>query len=643
MSSPALEPLGVLARAQDSFGIPPNAPANEWPFNLLSQRAVRFAGGRIGRPGDSPLSPADPAEQALCDAISEKATALVNKIAVRPADAVFEPFRLPVLPGEPVPSGVTADLIRERFGGTLHPWAKVELTPLADARSYDLSGLFFGVYPHNPTAHNAPWKAVWDWFKTNRELTGGGWAVSVEGGVTGTQAVRLLVGLTAAGSVVGVATVGPVSGLTRTMTPAEMYPQLVEFERSEFVQWLDPAGGRAVARVILRTFPPEVVASSDEGAWAGRTRAAAAGVRSRSRPAFWRSRFHQLTPERAVVLPAAWEGVQRCGTGGRWNAHWDGGPQLYADLWKRFGEFERGGDGFHLFDPDAVRRCADWLATRDENWLKGRYADLRATDYAPFVSEADFAAVAAVFLRTKEFYTHAAALGLAVVTEVTARTDEQIAAETAHPLPAARPTPPGACPADEMLLAPLMACLETHSCGDGDGETEWPHNDLSPRIVRFTCGRIAREGEDIPHRHAEGEVDRCRVLSAEAERLLAGCVPDHDQGGPYLAFYAAANRGDDVPVTFTDEFVRDVLFNGTVNPECGVSVGPLTAGAVWGEGSAEAEAFVGWFTSQPGLHGHAFVSIGLSEDEGGACHPRLAVAFTEKGSVVGVCGYVVWA
>jgi hypothetical protein len=137
-------------------------------------------------------------------------------------------------------------------------------------------------------------------------------------------------------------------------------------------------------------------------------------------------------------------------------------------------------------------------------------------------------------------------------------------------------------------------------------------------------------------------VERVRELAAEAERRLAGCVPDYDQRGPFRAFFAAATQGDVVPATFRERFVRRVPFNGTINPECGVSIGPITAGELWYEGSAAAE-FVTWFASRPGLHGHAFISIGLDEDEGGATHPRLAVAFTDLGSVVGVSGCVVWA
>jgi hypothetical protein len=52
-------------------------------------------------------------------------------------------------------------------------------------------------------------------------------------------------------------------------------------------------------------------------------------------------------------------------------------------------------------------------------------------------------------------------------------------------------------------------------------------------------------------------------------------------------------------------------------------------------------SLVSWAGSRPELHGLAFVEIG--NDSGGGLLPRLVVAFTDKGSLVGVCGYVIWA
>lgn len=129
-------------------------------------------------------------------------------------------------------------------------------------------------------------------------------------------------------------------------------------------------------------------------------------------------------------------------------------------------------------------------------------------------------------------------------------------------------------------------------------------------------------------------------MAAEAERLLGGCEPPEDQGGPYLGFFAVADAGDGVPAAFTEAFVRDRLFGGAIPAAVGVEVEALSAGSLRGPGGP-AGAFVEWFTSR--LHGWAHVSIGTDTDVGRSSHPQLALAFTDRESVVGVCGYVVWA
>ena len=301
------------------------------------------------------------------------------------------------------------------------------------------------------------------------------------------------------------------------------------------------------------------------------------------------------------------------------------------------------GLGFYSYDGDQVLRTANWLAAHDANWFRGRYDDLRATDYAGFMSDADKQAAVDAYEAVREFYQQAKEQ-FTVVVEVRPRPEEPPPAKkkAAAKKPAAKKGKgkKAECETTTAMLAPLLECMETYGV---DGNGEWSHNDISTRTVRYTCGNMAREGEAIPHDHDPAELERCRALAAEGHRLLSPIELPHDSGGPYLAFFSTANIGDPVPEMFTEEFVRTRLFRGSINPEVDIRVEPLTAGAVWDGNDPAAAAFVDWLRAQPGLHGFAFVSIGLSEDVGGACHPRLAVALTEKGSVVGVCGYVVWA
>lgn len=628
--------LGVLARAADSFGVQPNAPANEWPFNVLSQKAVRYGSGRIARTGDDPQHDYDPAELERCSAVAAEAAARFARLPVRSVYlAELEPFTLPANRGAKAPTDLTPEFVRAAFRGTLHPWAKFEIQ---SAREYGVASIdpneasMNGYRSADMKAHKALWRETADWFQKHPDLTTRAWYVQIEGGgLHDCQAIRLVVGMTKAGSLTGVATVAIGSGHTFTIPPEKLHPELRKYELGEYKQARDPATGRVTANLVMRTFHAKAI-----GSWAERAEAAVRKMKAKDRADYWVEEFAQLTPARTLTLGPAWEAVQRCLAGGRFSDF----PKSEVPVF--FGSYHSLGGtaeelGYRLLGDDGPLTTSNWLDRHGPDWLAPRYDDLRATDYAPYMSAADKQAVLDAYEAVREFYRHAKD-GLAVVTQVQT-------ASAAKPTPAKKGKskekvrPAGGCEATDEMLAPLLPAMETY----GSGRGEWPHNDLSTKAERYTCGNIAREGETIPHDHDPAELERCRTLAAQAEKLLAPIEPAHDSGGPYLAFFSTANKGEPVPEAFTEEFVRTRLFRGTINPDCEISIEPLTAKAVWYDEGSEAAAFVDWLRAQPGLHGFAFVSIGLSEDDGGAVHPRLALALTDKGSVVGVCGYVIWA
>lgn len=642
-AAPHPDGLGVLAEAANSFGVKPNSPVNEWPFNVLSQKAVRYGDGRIGWAGDELEPDAGADERQRCFAIAAEAEARFARLPIRTIDfGALEACHLVADRGAKPPRQLTPEYVRAAFHGTLHPWAKVEIQTGREFGAEALGGGEVQIYGYRVAdvkMHNRIWADTMDWFENHPDLTGKVWYVSVEGGgLHGCMAVRLVVGMTKAGSLVGVWTVGLGSAITRTIEPKDLYKPLLESERKGYDEWRDPATGRVAARVVLRTFDPEPLF-----AWNEKTQAATKKMKAKDRTAYWLGEFAQLKPVRTLTLSPAWEAIQRCITNGRL-ADWPEpeAPLFYGSGWDNLGDPNV---GFHCFHGDRLLKIVNWLSAHSTRWLHKRYDDLRATDYAAFMSDADKQAVTDAYEAVKEFYLEASEK-YAVVVEVTTRPDGVAIAPPPDKAPPkkAKPAKGGNVPADcettNDMLAPLLPCMETYGVGDDD---EWPHNDLSTKLVRYTCGNIAREGEEIPHDHDPAEVERVRTLAAEAEKQLAELDPPHDQGGPYLAFFTAANKGEPVPEVITPEFVRDRLFRGTAHPEGDIRVEPLTGERVWYYDGAKATAFVDWFRAQPGLHGFAYVSVGLSEDIGGACHPRLAVALTDKGSVVGVCGYVVWA
>ena len=640
-AAPHPDGLGVLARAADSFGVVPDPPAHEWPFNVLSQKAVRYGSGRIARTGDDPEHDYDPAELERCHRVAAEAAARFARLPVRTVNlGKLEPFCLPANRKSKVPAKLTPEHVRTAFRGTLHPWAEIVLQPIRECRVRNLEAerSLYRYRMADVKLHNRIWADNVAWYERHPDLSGG-WYVSIEGGgLHGCQAVRLLVGMTNAGSLTGVATVELGNALTRTLEPKDMYAPLRELEHEEFKQWLDPDTGRVKARALLRAFKPDVLKQ-----WAEQTQAAVRKLKPKDRGARWLAEFHQVEPERTLTLSPLWEAVQRCLTNGRFARYPEPEAKVFFSGWHQFG-VSGTPRGLYCYQGDVLLHTANWLAAHDTAWFQKRYDDLRATDYAPFMSDVDRHAAVDTYAAVQEFYTQAAER-FAVVVEISAESPEgnPAAAESksARKKAKAGRTGAAACKVDTDMLAPLLECMESYN--PDEARNEWPHNDVSTRTERYTCGNISREGQEIEHDHDPAEEERCRRLAAEGEKLLRPLSPPNDQGGPYMAFFSTANRGDPVPEEFTESFLRERLFRGTINPEVGIHIEPLTAARVWETGNQHATKFVDWLRAQPGLHGFAFVSIGIDEDTGGASHPRLALALTDKGSVVGICGYVIWA
>jgi len=212
------------------------------------------------------------------------------------------------------------------------------------------------------------------------------------------------------------------------------------------------------------------------------------------------------------------------------------------------------------------------------------------------------------------------------------------------------------CKADPERLAVFKECMATYGVEKNAPGSEWPWNCISTRAVAYSCGAVARSGETVKHEHDPGELDRCRRLSAEAARLMEGqdVGMGSESGDPFRPFFVAANVGAAVPAEVTDELIRRA-FGGTIYPDAEVVVEPLREeGQWWEQVVADAEddaellrpwrALIAWFQGRKDLHGPAFVMIGedpLGGDNGGCVFPRLAVAITAAGSLVGIGGYVV--
>jgi hypothetical protein len=212
-------------------------------------------------------------------------------------------------------------------------------------------------------------------------------------------------------------------------------------------------------------------------------------------------------------------------------------------------------------------------------------------------------------------------------------------------------------------LAPIRECMENYGIGDPD--EDWPNNVISTGTVAYSCGALYRPGEPKPvHNHLAEELQLCRSIAEDAARLMAGVAVGMGSAASdcFAPFFVTASDGMPVPQDITEELIRHV-FGGSIKPAAGISVELADETSSWWpavldfyEPDEEADisfdeeigqwrAMMEWFRNHTVLRQPRFVSIGSRRDADrrGCVYPRLVVGLTPRGSVVGLCGYVVHA
>ena len=567
------------------------------------------------------------------------------------------PFFLPANVDQVVEKELTAATVHAAFRGTLQPWLHIEVNlQNRDGWSIFQQLAIVASTRAKERAANAVWRSLMKWFKEHKEFRQSVF-IRMENNFLGARGLWLVLGQTKAGSLVGVASVAA-SQVKVQDDAAEVHKKLLAYERESAKEFLEPKTKRVKARGIFRIVNPADYSAVEEG-----MSETVDKLKYNLRAAYTRAQFSKLKASASATLTPSWATVHRCLTAGRFVTDCVEPVLRNIYLAYRYGYPDDTGDLLFVTAPEQVAQTAQQLASVDEEWLKARYHDLRATDYAPQMKKADWQATLVAFEQTKALFAQAAAENGMIVFEITSRTDEERAAEIALSLtPPAKPNL-GTVSADGLVhdctlhddfLKPLLPCMDDY--GETSKKNEWEHNSVSPKTVRYSCGCLARQGETLVHAHEPAELERCRQLADKAADLLKAVAAAHDQGGLFLPFYITANAGDPVPKEITEEYIRTV-FRGTLCPTNAFRTEPQNDQGSWWSGHvtnhwipeeqavfAKAwKAFIKWFAKEPGLHAHSFVMVGLGDDDAGPCHPRLAVALTDKGSLVGVCGHVIYA
>ena len=237
---------------------------------------------------------------------------------------------------------------------------------------------------------------------------------------------------------------------------------------------------------------------------------------------------------------------------------------------------------------------------------------------------------------------------------------------------------PIACVPDPARLKPfrdLIAYNPYPFARERDPDTptddDWGMGNVSTRAVAYSCGHLTHDGHSLTHLHSLEELASCaRLANKVAARLATFRV---GEGARLHPFYAAAVAGEPVSTEVTEPVVRRA-FGGTLYPDIQFAVARLVPNTVptrtpkrgtqprgrWpnplglhvrlddlpdpnGDLGAQQlaawDAFADWFTVVAGLSAHATVGIGFSDADPGPGKPRLLLALTVAGSLVGAIGY----
>lgn len=216
------------------------------------------------------------------------------------------------------------------------------------------------------------------------------------------------------------------------------------------------------------------------------------------------------------------------------------------------------------------------------------------------------------------------------------------------------------CKVDPEYFASIAECTETYGMDDHNPGSEWAWNVISTQATAYSCGAICRSGEHIEHCHSAEELTLCQRLAEEITQVAEDITyyGRSAADAPPSPFYVVANMGAQVPAQIDEALIRQI-FGGTIYPRAGIWIEPLEERGDWWsfmfdesdwneEDREDLEEclqhwrdMMNWFHSQPELHSPVFVQIGkdpLDEDfeNGGCVLPRLALALTKSGSIVGI-------
>jgi hypothetical protein len=202
--------LQSLSECLETYGIERDHPEErDWPHNVLSTQTVVYDCGAYCRSDDTIIHHHDSAEFKLCQDLAAAAAAIMQGIYIGMGDEndhELAPFYVVANRDTNVPTTIAEAEIRSAFGGTIYPQARIEICSLQPGSGQWWEYLSNTEYTGSAT--QAAWQKLIDWYQAQADLTNPVFVeinLCTEDGHENTGCVwpRLVLGLTKAGSLVG--------------------------------------------------------------------------------------------------------------------------------------------------------------------------------------------------------------------------------------------------------------------------------------------------------------------------------------------------------------------------------------------------------------------------------------------------------
>jgi hypothetical protein len=207
------ERLAPVRECMETYGQDHLDPDGEWPWNVISKRAVAYSCGAIARAGAAVEHCHQPDELERCRRLAGEAARFMAGVDVgmgNEGSCEFSPFFVTANVDQNAPRRLTEAVVRGAFGGTISPSAQIVIEPLWEQGQWWSSVLHWYGDNDDPEAELRPWRELIRWFRSRDDLLAPSFVMIGDrprrrgAEQPGSVFPRLALGLTQAGSLVGI-------------------------------------------------------------------------------------------------------------------------------------------------------------------------------------------------------------------------------------------------------------------------------------------------------------------------------------------------------------------------------------------------------------------------------------------------------